>query len=99
MSQKKKKSAGYSGGKDPALLQDDGRDKKMDPLARRMLFGAVVLVGAAQVLDTGLNVISRGLGDVITLGGLVLLIAALAVQSRSAISYRDRGPGGKNRRL
>ena len=99
MSGKKRKNTGYVGGKDPAQLQDDSRNKKMDPLARRMLFGAVVLVGAAQVLDTGLHLISRGLGDVITLGGLELLIAALAVQSRSAISYRDRGPGGKSRRL
>lgn len=99
MSQKKRKNTGYAGGKDPALLQDDAKGKKMDPLARRMLFGAVVLVGAAQVLDTGLKVISRGLGDVITLGGLVLLIAALAVQSRSAISYRDRTSGGRSRRL
>jgi len=80
MSQKKKRT---KPGADPGVLQTGRGDKKMTPLARRLLFAAVILVAAAQVLDTMLQVIPRTAGDIMTLLGLLVLAAFLVVQARS----------------
>ena len=74
------------------MLQDETQGKKLDPLARRILFFTVVLVALAQILDY-MDIISRTAGDILTILGLVLLLAALVVQARSSVSYRKRGKG------
>ena len=92
MSQKRKKSGRTAVGADPGVLQTGRSDKKMTPLARRLLYAAVILVAGAQVLDTMLQVIPRGAGDVMTALGGLLLVAFLVVQARSG---RTGGAGGR----
>ena len=92
MGKKRKKPirAGVSG-TDPGVLQTGRGDKKLTPLARRLLYAAVTLVAAAQVLDTTLQVIPRTAGDIMTALGGLLLAAFLVVQARSGRS----GDGGR----
>ena len=84
MSQKRKKINGSAAaGADPGVLQTGRGDKKLTPLARRLLYAAVILVAAAQVFDTMLQVIPRTAGDILTALGGLLLVAFLVVQARS----------------
>lgn len=94
MSQKRKKSGRSApAGSDPGVLQTGRGDKKMTPLARRLLYAAAILVAAAQVFDTMLQVIPRTAGDILTVLGGLLLVAFLVVQARSG------RPGDEGRRL
>lgn len=82
MAQKRKKYPSHIA-RDPGLLQGDRDTKKMDPAARKLLLGAVVLIALAQVLEYGLELISHSVGNLLCLLGVVLLGAFFVVQARS----------------
>jgi len=90
MSQKRKKNTRTTeAGADPGVLQAGRGNKKLTPLARRLLYAAVILVAAAQVLDTMLQVISRTAGDIMTAAGGLLLVVFLVVQGRSGGAEKE----------
>lgn len=92
-------AAAAAAAKDPSMLQDDSQARKLDPLARKLVIGAVILVALAQMLDTVLQLVPRGVGDAMTIVGILMLVAAFVAQSRSAVSYRDRSGKTKGPRL
>ena len=72
-------------GRDPKRLQGEKSDKKLVPLARKLIISAVLLVAVAQML---VNYIPRPVGDAMTLLGGILAVGALIFQLR-----------GQNRKL
>ncbi len=76
-------------GKNPGVLQQEKDTKRMDPMARVFLYGAVVFIALAQVLEYGLKLITHGTGNLLCLLGVVLLGAFFVVQARSG---RKGGP-------
>lgn len=81
-SKKKVKKTAPAGGKNANALPGERDEKRMDPLARRLLILDVILIAAAQLLHTA-GFISDTADIVLTVLGLVLLLAALAIQGRS----------------
>lgn len=75
----KKRKNGPSVGRDPKRLQGEKSDKKLVPLARKLIIAAVLLVAAAQML---VKYIPQPVGDAMTLFGGILAIGALVVQLR-----------------
>ena len=84
MANKKRKKA-PTAGRDPRRLQGEKSDRKLVPLAKKLIIAAVLLVAAAQML---VEHIPRPVGDAMTLLGGILAVGALVFQLR-----------GQNRKL
>ena len=78
MANKKRKSA-PTVGRDPKRLQGEKSEKKLVPLAKKLIIAAVLLVAAAQML---VEHIPRPAGDAMTLLGGILAVGALIFQLR-----------------
>ena len=78
MGTKKRKHA-PAVGRDPKRLQGEKSDKKLVPLAKKLIVMAVILVAAAQML---VEHIPRPVGDAMTLLGGILAVGALVFQLR-----------------
>ncbi len=81
----KRKKRVTAAGKDPKRLQGEKRDKKLVPLAKKLIVTAVILVAASQLLR---GKISAPVTDAMILAGGILAIGALICQLR-----------GQNRKL
>lgn len=79
---KKTKKAAPVGSSNPHALQSERDEKRMAPLARRLLIAGVVLVAAAQLLNMA-EVLPDPADIVLMVIGLVVLLAGLAVQGHS----------------
>lgn len=74
---KRSKRPGAAAGKDPSRLQGDAKTKRLDPLAKKLILLAVVLVAAGQLFVEELpGPVSDGM---VLLGG-VLALGALTAQ-------------------
>jgi len=79
---KKLKKTGPVPGRNSGVLPGERDERRMDPLARRLLILAVILVAAAQLLNMA-GVIPEAVDVALSVLGLILLFVALAVQGRS----------------
>ncbi len=78
MAQKKRKQAPAVGG-DPKRLQGEQTEKKLVPLAKKLIIAAVLFVAAAQML---VEHIPQPVSDAMTLLGGLLAVGALVFQLR-----------------
>lgn len=78
MASKKRKNA-PAVGRDPKRLQGEKSDKKLVPLAKKLIIAAALLVAVAQML---VEHIPRPVGDAMTLLGGILAVGALVFQLR-----------------
>ena len=72
----------------------DGKDrarKRMDPTARLLLYGDLVFLAAASILDAN-HLISEFVSGTLTLIGLILLIVALWLQFGRKKDGLRKGP-------
>ena len=69
--------------------EKDRAKKRMNPAARALLYGDLVFLAAASIMDAG-GVISGLVSGICTIIGLVLLILALCFQFRP--KDRIKGP-------
>ncbi len=76
---KKNKRSAPAAGKDPGRLQGEKGSRRLDPMARKLILAAVILVAAARLLDTH---IPQPVGDAMTLLGGILAVGALISQLR-----------------
>ena len=83
MSQKKKKShasGNYSGGKNPNKLQQTSHSKKMDPVPRNLLCIDLIMLAASEWMVQE-EMLSNSAANMIGILGVILLLAALYLQS------------------
>ena len=82
MAQKQKRRSAAPG-IDPGKLQRERDTKRMDPVARKLLLVAVVLIALAQGLEYGLQAINHTTGNLLCLLGVAFLGAFFVAQAKS----------------
>lgn len=65
--------------------------KRMDPTARALLYGDLVFLAIASILETN-ELVSKPVGGLLTLIGLIILIVALWIQFRPKDGGLGKGP-------
>lgn len=71
--------------------EKDRAKKRMNPAARALLYGDLVFLAAASILDAN-HLISESVSGVLTIIGVILLIAALWLQFGPKKDGLRKGP-------
>lgn len=85
---KRRRSPSEDAGK---KLPESGGRKKLNPTARALLYGDLVFLAVASILDAN-NLISEFFSGMLTLTGVVLLLAALWFQFGPEKGRLGKGP-------